>query len=97
MTHVGTSPAHTFFNYRAPCVTMYLSKNTTLDARALFSLSSDKLKALRKYMHQSGTWNHHHPFGHDFADPFGHNLHNKLLPNYLATKKDAVAIRHFGT
>ncbi|MHB1051431.1 MAG: transglutaminase family protein [Bacteroidota bacterium] len=48
---------------------------------------SDKLKTLKRYIYVPGTWNSFQPFQYDLADPMGDNIHNKLLPTYLSTKK----------
>ncbi|WP_189941825.1 transglutaminase family protein [Sulfuriferula thiophila] len=48
--------------------------------------SRDKLDALRTYLYQAGSWNDNHPFHYDLDDPFGHNIHNKLLTTYLTTR-----------
>ncbi len=55
-----------------------------LPARAT---SRQKLDALRSYIYQAGPWNANRPFHYDLDDPFGQNIRNKLLPNYLATRK----------
>lgn len=49
--------------------------------------SVDKVQALREYLYVKGEWNRHQPFQYDFSDPKGTRVHNKLLPNYLASKK----------
>lgn len=49
--------------------------------------SRDKLDALRGYLYQVGPWNANRPFSYDLDDPLGHNIHHKLLPTYLATRK----------
>jgi regulator of sirC expression with transglutaminase-like and TPR domain len=47
----------------------------------------DKFDVLRAYLYKAGPWNDFRPFGYDLDDPFGHNIRNKLLPTYLATRK----------
>lgn len=42
---------------------------------------------LRSYLYQAGPWNGYRPYEYDLADPYGHNIHNKLLPTYLTTRK----------
>ncbi len=43
---------------------------------------------LRSYLYDEGAWNNRQPFRYDFdGDPLGRKVSNKLLPNYLATKK----------
>lgn len=49
--------------------------------------SVDKVTALRTYLYHPGNWNGHKPVAYDPDDLFGHNVRNKLLPNYLATRK----------
>lgn len=52
------------------------------DASSLY-----KLNALRTYLYKAGIWNGHRPFGYDYNDLLGYRIRNKLLPNYLATRK----------
>lgn len=49
--------------------------------------SDDKVKALRRYLYEPGSWNGFEAYHYDFDDPRGIKIANKLLPNYLATKK----------
>jgi regulator of sirC expression with transglutaminase-like and TPR domain len=49
--------------------------------------SMDKMLAIKKYLYEAGAWNDYQPYQYDFADPMGTKITNKLLPNYLATKK----------
>lgn len=49
--------------------------------------SDDKIKALRRYLYEPGPWNGFQAYLYDFDDPRGIKIANKLLPNYLATKK----------
>lgn len=49
--------------------------------------SLDKVKALREYLYIKGEWNQNQPFQYDFSDPKGTQVRNKLLPNYLASRK----------
>lgn len=49
--------------------------------------SASRLFALRRYVYESGEWNDRRPFQYDLDDPFGAKIINKLLPNYLASKK----------
>lgn len=48
---------------------------------------AQKLSALRKYLYDSGTWNDRKPFGYDLADPYGAKISNKLLSNYLESRR----------
>jgi len=47
----------------------------------------DKALSLSAFLYERGRWNNGHPFLYDFADPFGTKIENKLLSNYLKTKK----------
>lgn len=49
--------------------------------------SNDRLQALRTYLYEKGQWNNYTPFGYDFDDPLGKNIRNKLLLNYIASRK----------
>jgi regulator of sirC expression with transglutaminase-like and TPR domain len=49
--------------------------------------SGQKLKALRRYLYESGEWNDHRPFTYDRADPLGENPANRLLQRYLDTRQ----------
>lgn len=60
------------------------------EARAMVSFrasSQEKAEALRVYLYEPGPWNDQKPFQYDFADPSGTRVPNKLLANYLRTKK----------
>jgi regulator of sirC expression with transglutaminase-like and TPR domain len=46
-----------------------------------------KLELLVDSFTQPGPWNEFRPFRYDLDDPFGKNLHNKLLATYLTTRK----------
>ncbi len=49
--------------------------------------SSVKLQALQAYIYEKGPWNGYQAFSYDLEDPLGNNIHNKLLPNYIASRK----------
>lgn len=49
--------------------------------------STSRLSALRRYVYESGAWNDRRAFRYDLDDPLGAKISNKLLPNYLASKK----------
>jgi regulator of sirC expression with transglutaminase-like and TPR domain len=49
--------------------------------------SSDKLLALRRYLYDSGSWNEWRPFRYDLDDPLGQKTENRLLQNYLDTRR----------
>lgn len=48
---------------------------------------SVRLGAVRTVLHQSGPWNDGRPFAFDMADPDGRRIRNKLLHNYLRTRR----------
>jgi len=49
--------------------------------------SMDRMLALKKYVYVSGAWNNYQPYQYDFDDPLGTKIANKLLQNYIKTKK----------
>lgn len=49
--------------------------------------SNNKMLALKKYLYQKGPWNDYKPYHYDFDDPMGTKLSNKLLLNYVASRK----------
>ena len=49
--------------------------------------SSAYMLALKHYLYEPGEWNNHQPYQYDLDDPLGTKLSNKLLPNYLSSKK----------
>lgn len=49
--------------------------------------SNDKMMTLKKYLYEKGPWNDYKPYYYDFDDPMGTKLSNKLLQNYMATRK----------
>ena len=49
--------------------------------------SLQKMETLIQYLYKANQWNGNQPFRYDLDDPFGHNIYNKLLPTYLATKR----------
>lgn len=58
----------------------------------------DKALSLSAFLYERGRWNNGRPFQYDFADPFGTRVENKLLSNYLETKKGncvSMPILHF--
>lgn len=46
-----------------------------------------KLDALRTYLYSAVPWNNQQPYRYDLNDPLGRKIANKLLQNYLASKK----------
>jgi regulator of sirC expression with transglutaminase-like and TPR domain len=49
--------------------------------------SGERVEALREYLYKPNEWNGGQPFHYDLDDPMGHDIHNKLLSTYLATRK----------
>lgn len=49
--------------------------------------SWDRMLALRRYLYEKGSWNEFRAFQYDFDDPLGTKIANKLIPNYIATRK----------
>lgn len=49
--------------------------------------SAERLQTLQRYIYEKGPWNGFQSFGYDFDDPVGNNIHNKLLPNYIRSRK----------
>ena len=49
--------------------------------------SNDKMLALKKYLYEKGAWNDYQPYHYDFDDPRGTKISNKLLQNYVASRK----------
>lgn len=64
--------------------------NMAAEVRAMLPLratSEQRMLALRAYLYDAGPWNNGQPFSYDFADPMGTHVPNKLLANYLRSKK----------
>ncbi|MCL2306841.1 MAG: transglutaminase-like domain-containing protein [Proteobacteria bacterium] len=60
------------------------------DLRAMLLSSSsdeDKLKALKAYLYEPGKWNDFNSFQYNLSNPLGTNVKDKLLTNYLRTRK----------
>jgi regulator of sirC expression with transglutaminase-like and TPR domain len=50
--------------------------------------SKEKIEALRAYLYQAGAWNNNQVFAYDLAgDPKGFKISNKLIANYLQSRK----------
>jgi regulator of sirC expression with transglutaminase-like and TPR domain len=45
-----------------------------------------RLAAVRRFLYVPGEWNQFRPYSYDKADPFGTNIREKLLSNYLKTR-----------
>jgi regulator of sirC expression with transglutaminase-like and TPR domain len=64
--------------------------NMVIRIRSMMSTSpsaNEKLTALTIFLYGSGPWNDFRPFRYDFNDPMGTKLSNKLLQNYIASRK----------
>jgi regulator of sirC expression with transglutaminase-like and TPR domain len=49
--------------------------------------SMDKMLAIKTYLFNMGEWNNNQPFVYDLSDPLGRKLENKLISNFIETKK----------
>ncbi len=49
--------------------------------------SAEKVFAIKKYLYEKGSWNQYRAYQYDFNDPLGIKISNKLLSNYLITRK----------
>ncbi|MDR1452563.1 MAG: hypothetical protein LBJ25_01110 [Candidatus Margulisbacteria bacterium] len=49
--------------------------------------SMERLDTLKKYLYEPGEWNDYKIYSYDLDNPEGTILANKLLPNYLKTRK----------
>jgi regulator of sirC expression with transglutaminase-like and TPR domain len=50
--------------------------------------SKVKVEALRAYLYEAGAWNNHQVFAYDLiGDPSGRKITNKLMTNYLKSRK----------
>lgn len=47
----------------------------------------ERMLTIKKYLYEKGEWNNNQVYHYDFNDPLGTKMSNKLLPNYMATKK----------
>lgn len=46
-----------------------------------------KVRALKRYLYESGASNDNQTFQYDLTDPLAHEIRNKLLSSYITTKK----------
>lgn len=46
-----------------------------------------EIQAVRQVIYEAGAWNGNRPFIYDHDDPYGQDLHNKLLATYLDTRR----------
>lgn len=49
--------------------------------------SWDKVETLRRYIYQAGSWNGNRAFSYDHDDPYGLDVRNKLLSDYIADRR----------
>jgi len=49
--------------------------------------SSDKVETIRRYIYQPGTWNDGRAFSYDHEDPYGLDVRNKLLSDYIQDRR----------
>ncbi len=48
---------------------------------------NDIIVDLQTYLYLSGPWNGQQPFKYDVNDPYGREIHNKLLSTHLSTRR----------
>lgn len=78
-----------------PEATLRLVEEWADKARARFPANASnktKMEVLISTLYEPGPWNDHRPFHYDYSDPFGQNVENTLLSNYLATRKGQCVI-----
>jgi regulator of sirC expression with transglutaminase-like and TPR domain len=49
--------------------------------------SWQKVETIRRYIYEAGPWNDGRPFSYDFDDPFGKDIRNKIMADYLADRR----------
>ncbi len=49
--------------------------------------SAGKIVAIKKYIYEPGEWNNNRPYQYDHNDPLGTKLSNKLMPNYMISRR----------
>lgn len=49
--------------------------------------SWDKVKTIRRYIYQPGAWNGGNAFSYDHDDPYGLDVRNKLLSDYIQDRR----------
>ncbi|MCE8510850.1 hypothetical protein KBY28_20555 [Ruegeria pomeroyi] len=49
--------------------------------------SWDRVEAIRRYIYQPGAWNDGRAFSYDHDDPYGLNVRNKLLSDYIQDRR----------
>jgi regulator of sirC expression with transglutaminase-like and TPR domain len=45
------------------------------------------LETIRRYIYEAGPWNNHKPFSYDHDDPYGLDVGNKLLADYMRDRR----------
>jgi regulator of sirC expression with transglutaminase-like and TPR domain len=73
-------------------INRYLSKldSMTFDIKVILgprTKSMDKMLAIKTYLFDAGGWNNNQPYIYDLDDPLGRKIENKLLPNFIESKK----------
>lgn len=63
---------------------MVVAINAMLPANAD---SWTKIKMIRRYIYQAGAWNGNRPFSYDHDDPYGLDVQNKLLSDYIQDRR----------
>lgn len=46
-----------------------------------------KIEAIRRYIYEAGPWNGNNAFSYDHDDPYGLDVRNKLLSDYIADRR----------
>lgn len=49
--------------------------------------TTDRISVLSNFLYSAGSWNNNKPFQYDFDDPLGTKISNKLVANYIKSKK----------
>ncbi|MEP2781947.1 MAG: transglutaminase family protein, partial [Pseudoruegeria sp.] len=47
----------------------------------------DKVETIRRYIYQAGAWNDGRAFSYDHDDPYGLDVRNKLLSDYIQDRR----------
>lgn len=73
-------------------INIYLSKldSMIIDINKILgprTKSMDKMLSIKTYLFDDGEWNNQQPYVYDLDDPLGRKIENKLLPNFIKTKK----------
>ncbi|MBV1865390.1 MAG: transglutaminase-like domain-containing protein [Rhodobacteraceae bacterium] len=60
------------------------------DINAMLPANADswtKVEAIRRYIYQAGAWNNGRSFSYDHDDPYGLDVRNKLLSDYIQDRR----------